>query len=194
MCNKLDIRRSLYYKWLNRPIPENEQKSSDLAEIIMDYHESYGGILDYRRMRLFINRNNQQKYYTKRIHRIMNILGIHSTIRRSRNCCTVTNANKSDQKAENMLHREFEASKPNEKWATDVTEFKVPHSTEKIFFSAFLDLYDRSIVAWSISTRNDNALVLDTFNQALSSKIRMHTLYFIQIVDSNIQAQCLRKS
>ena len=175
MCNKLNIRRSSYYKWLNRPIPENEQKNSELAEIIMDYHESYGGILGYRRMRLFINRDNQQKYNTKRIHRIMNILGIHSTIRRSRNCCTVTN--RSDQKAENVLHREFEASKPNEKWTTDVTEFKVPHSTEKIYLSAFLDLYDRSIVAWSISTRNDNALVLDTFNQAIKQNPDAHPLF-----------------
>lgn len=75
MCNKLDIRRSSYYKWLNRPIPENEQKNSELAEIIMDDHESYGGILGYRRMRLFINRDNQQKYNTKRIHRIRISLG-----------------------------------------------------------------------------------------------------------------------
>ena len=90
----------------------------------MDYHKSYGGILGYRRMRMFINRDHQQKYSTKRIHRIMNILGIHSTIRRARNCCTVTN------KAENVLHREFEASKPNEKWTTDVTEFKVPESVK----------------------------------------------------------------
>ena len=175
MCNKLNIRRSSYYKWLNRPITENEQKNNELAEIIMGYHESYGGILGYRRMRLFINRDSQKKYNTKRIHRIMNILGIHSTIRRSRNCCTATN--KSDQKAENVLHREFEASKPNEKWTTDITEFKVPHSTEKIYLSAFLDLYDRSIVAWSISTRNDNALVLDTFNQAIKQNPDAHPLF-----------------
>ena len=101
----------------------------------------------------------------------MNILGIHSTIRRARNCCTVTN------KAENVLHREFEASKPNEKWTTDVTEFKVPHSTEKLYLSAFLDLYDRSIVAWSISTRNDNALVLDTFDQAIEQNPDAYPLF-----------------
>ena len=57
----------------------------------------------------------------------MKIMDIHSSIRKKRTCCTVTN--KTDQTAENILHREFEASKPNEKWTTDVTEFKVPHST-----------------------------------------------------------------
>ena len=43
----------------------------------------------------------------------MNILGIHSGTRRVRTGCTVSN--KADQKAENILHREFEASAPNEK-------------------------------------------------------------------------------
>lgn len=47
----------------------------------------------------------------------------------------------------------------------------------KIYLSAFLDLYDRSIVAWSISTRNDNALVLDTFNQAIKQNPDAHPLF-----------------
>lgn len=175
MCIQLDIRRSAYYKWLKRLIPSNEQENKELSEIIMDYHEKYGGILGYRRMRLFINRNNHKHYNVKRIHRIMKIMDIRSSIRRRRTCCTVTN--KTDQTAENVLHREFEASKPNEKWTTDVTEFKVPHSAEKIYLSAFLDLYDRSIVAWSISDRNDNALVLDTFKQAIRRNPDAHPLF-----------------
>ena len=91
MCKRLGVKRSAYYKWLNRPIPENEQEDMKLSETIMDYHQKYGGILGYRRMRIFINRNNNKKYNTKRIHRIMNILGIHSTIRRSKTCCTASN-------------------------------------------------------------------------------------------------------
>lgn len=145
MCQRLDIRRSAYYKWLKRPIPANEQEDIELADIIREYHEKYGGILGYRRMRIFINRQHNKNYNIKRIHRIMNILNIHSSIRRVRTCCTVSN--KTDQKAENILHREFEASAPNEKWTTDVTEFKIPHSNEKLYLSAFLDLYDRSIVS-----------------------------------------------
>ena len=127
MCKRLGLRRSAYYKWLNRPIPENEQEDMKLSETVMDYYQKYGGILGYRRMCIFINRDHNKHYNAKRIHRIMKIMDIHSSIRRKRTCCTVTN--KTDQTAENILHREFEASKPNEEWTTDVTEFKVPHST-----------------------------------------------------------------
>ena len=87
MCKELDIHRSTYYKWLKRVIPANEQENKELAQIIMNYHQKYGGILGYRRMRMFINCD----YNIKRIHRVMNILGIHSEIRRVRKCCTVSN-------------------------------------------------------------------------------------------------------
>lgn len=171
----MNIRRSAYYKWLKRSIPSNEQEDMELAEIVMNYHEKYGGILGYRRMRLYINRDFDRHYSTKRIHRIMKIMGVHSSIRRTRTCCTM--ANKANQAAENVLHREFEAAKPNEKWTTDVTEFKVPHSAEKLYLSAFLDLYDRSIIAWSISNRNDNALVFDTLNKAIEKYPDAHPLF-----------------
>ncbi len=175
MCKQLNIQRSAYYQWLKRPISTNEQENMELAEIIMKYHQKYGGILGYRRMRMFINRNYSKNYSIKRIRRIMNILGIHSEIRRVRRGCTVSN--KADQKAENILHRDFEASAPNEKWTTDVTEFKVPHSTEKLYLSAFLDLYDRSIVSWVIRERNDYILVQDTFNQAIEQNPEAHPLF-----------------
>lgn len=174
MCNVLCIQRSAYYKWLKRPIPLNEQENQELAEIIMEYHQTYGGILGSRRMRMFINRNYNKNYNIKRIRRIMNILGIHSSIRKRRTCCTIVN--KADQKAENILHREFEAKAPNEKWTTDVTEFKIPHTNKKLYLSAFLDLYDRSIVSWVINNRNDNVLVLDTLKKAIESNPDAHPL------------------
>ena len=65
MCEKLNIQRSSYYKWLHRTIPENEQEDTELAEIIMGYHERYGGILGYRRMCMFINRDYHKKYNEK---------------------------------------------------------------------------------------------------------------------------------
>ena len=48
--------------------------------------------------------------------------------------------------AENILKRDFYAMKPNEKWATDVTEFKIIGISEKLYLSAIIDLYDRGIV------------------------------------------------
>lgn len=63
--------------------------------------------------------------------------------------------------AENVLNREFHADAPNEKWLTDVTEFKyyVNEEKRKIYLSAILDLYDRRIVSYVIRDRNDTEYV-----------------------------------
>lgn len=57
---------------------------------------------------------------------------------------------------------------PNEKWLTDVTEFKDIGQKQKIYLCSILDLYDKSIVSYTISFRNDNKLVFDTFDKAMA--------------------------
>ena len=167
MCSKLGINRAAYYKWLNRPVPAKEKEDLEIAEKIKKLHKKYGGILGYRRMTIFLNRKNGTNYKPKRIHRIMGIIDVHSSIRRAGHSCTVSN--QKDQKADNLLKRNFEASAPNEKWTTDVSEFKIPGEKGKLYLSAFLDLYDRSVVAWAVSERNDNNLVFDTFRSAITA-------------------------
>lgn len=66
----------------------------------------------------------------------------------------------------------------NEKWLTDVTEFKYYIGTEKhkVYLSAILDLYDRRIVSYVIRDNNNNALVYDTFDKAIAGNLGAHPL------------------
>ena len=166
MCQQLDVTRAAYYKWLNRDMPEIEQENNLIAQLIREYDERFNHILCYRRMTLYINRFNNKHYSKNRIHRIMKIINIHSVIRRKRK---KYQASAPEVTAENILNRDFYAKAPNEKWATDVTEFKWYEGlvSHKLYLSAILDLYDLSPVAWVISRRNDNKLVLDTFDKAI---------------------------
>ena len=95
----------------------------------------------------------------------MKLLGIKSVIRKKKK---KYEKSKAEITAENLLARDFYASKPNEKWSTDVTEFKIVGSKQKLYLSAIIDLYDRSIVSYIISTRNDNDLVFRTYELAIS--------------------------
>lgn len=72
----------------------------------------------------------------------------------------------------------FHADKPNEKWLTDVTEFKWYEGPEirKLYLSAILDLYDRRIVAYKIGTSNNSQLVFDTFDEAVAQNPEAHPL------------------
>ena len=114
----------------------------------------------------------------KRVLRICRKRNIRSTIKYSNQGCTRQSANP-QYIAENILNREFTADAPNEKWLTDVTEFKYYIGTEvhKIYLSAILDLYDRRIVSFIIGDSNNNALVFDTFDEAVKANPDAHPLF-----------------
>lgn len=166
MCKQLEVSRAAYYKWLHREIPAQEHKNLELASIIKEYDERFNHILGYRRMTSWINHFNHTNYSSKRVHRIMKKLNIHSVIRKKKKKYP---SSTTDAVAENILQRDFYATAPNQKWTTDVTEFKVPGEKKKIYLSAILDLYDRYPVAYVISCRNDNRLVFKTFDKAIAS-------------------------
>lgn len=166
MCKQLEISRAAYYKWLHREVPASELENHNLAELIKEYDERFNHILGYRRMTSWINHFNHTNYKRKRVHRIMKKLGIRAVIRKKKKKYT---ASKPETIAENKLNRDFNATTPNEKWVTDVTEFKVPGEKKKLYLSAILDLYDRYPVAYVIGTRNDNQLVFKTFDKAIAA-------------------------
>lgn len=78
--------------------------------------------------------------------------------------------------AENLLNRDFTAEKLNEKWLTDVTEFKYGKG-EKLYLSAIMDLKDNSIVSFAMGKSNNNQLVFDTFDLAVSMYPDAHPLF-----------------
>ena len=96
----------------------------------------------------------------------MKKLNIHSVIRKKKKKYLSSTP---QAVAENILQRDFYATAPNQKWATDVTEFKVPGEKKKLYLSAIIDLYDRYPVSYVISCRNDNRLVFKTFDKAIIS-------------------------
>ena len=112
----------------------------------------------------YINHFNKTNYSWKYIRRIMRILGIKARIRQKKSNYKKV---KPEQVGENILARDFHADYPNQKWLTDITEFKIPGSKQKLYLSAILDLFDNSIIAYKFSTTNNNQLVFDTFDLAI---------------------------
>lgn len=164
MCRQLSISHAAYYKWLHRSIPEQEAENIKLAALIKEYDERFGHILGYWRMTSWINHFNHTNYSKNRVHKIMKKLGLHSIIRKKKR---KYHPSRPETTAGNRLKRDFNAAGPNEKWATDVTEFKIPETGKKLYLSAIFDLYDRFPVAYAVSRRNDNKLVFDTYDKAL---------------------------
>lgn len=163
LCDALKLNRSSYYKWLRRDTSAQNAKDKELIDCMCVLYQESNGIFGYRRMQLHLKRRFCLNCNKKRILRVMRAIGMKSVIRRKRPGYIKSTPQIT---AENILNRDFTAERLNEKWLTDVTEFKYGDGG-KMYLSAILDLKDKSIIAYAIGNSNNNKLVFDTFDSAV---------------------------
>ena len=134
--------------------------------------------MGYRRIKDELEKKHDTNVNEKRVLRICRTFHIQSAIKWKPKSCTV-NSKDPAHIARNYLNRDFHADAPNEKWLTDVTEFKYYTGTDvhKIYLSAILDLYDRRIIAYRIGDHNDNPLVMNTFDDAVRLEPKARPLF-----------------
>lgn len=180
-CEILQVSKAAYYEWLRGKNPTREEENKKIAEIAEQIHLASPD-KGYRRIRDDLERYHGIKISDKRMLRICRSKDIKSTIKYANKGCT-RSARHPQYLAKNILGRNFHATKPNEKWLTDVTEFKWYEVTDqewikhKVYLSAILDLYDRRIVSFVISNTNDNPLVFNTLDAAIEANPDAHPLF-----------------
>lgn len=139
---------------------QTEDKHASLkARIQALYHEHHGRY-GYRRITATLRRAGE-KVNHKIVQRLMQQLGLKSKVRVKRYRSYRGPAGK---KAPNLLARDFRASRPNMKWATDVTEFKV--QGRKLYLSPVMDLYNGEILAYELSDRPVLRMVTEMIRKA----------------------------
>ena len=85
----------------------------------------------------------------------------------------------------NLVNRNFNTDSPNRIWTTDITYLIL--NNKRAYLSTILDLYDRKIVAYKISYRNDLNIVIDTLNPSLApSTNSSYTGIFLNIATKKI--------
>ena len=125
----LRVSRAAYYKWLSGNTSRRSVENSVLAERIESIH-TQSPDKGYRRINDELRHDHGIYVNDKRVLRICRAKGIKSTIKYSNHGCT-RQAKNPQYIAENLLNRQFYADKPNEKWLTDVTEFRWYEVTAK---------------------------------------------------------------
>ncbi len=136
-------RSSFYYHNLRSKI----DKYQDIKKQIKSIYHQHKGRYGYRRItdelrKLGIIINH------KTVLKLMNSLELKSLIRRKK-----YQSYKGEQGkiAPNVLQRAFKADNPNQKWVTDITEFKV--KDKKLYLSPVMDLYNQEIISYQLSER-----------------------------------------
>nr|WP_286907429.1 IS3 family transposase [Clostridium sp. UBA1652] len=165
LCKCAKVARASYYKWLNRLETKRDKENKIILDEIIKLYSEVKGIYGYRRIALNINNRLNSNYNDKRIYRLMKSIKLTAIIRRKKKRYIQSTPQIT---AENILNRNFVANNPNEKWLTDVTEFKLTNGS-KAYLSAILDLCDNSIISYVLGRSNNNKLVFDTLDKAIES-------------------------
>ena len=168
MCAVLNISPKTYYKYRNKEDPDYYDYLI-IKEIFDDSKGTYG----YRR----IVEGLLQKYGVvmngKKVLRIMKKYNLMAEyIRKTK--IKHKNERIEDNVKPNLLNRNFTTDNSNKVWDTDVTYLIFKGS--RAYLSTIIDLYDRHVVSYVISKRNDLKLVMDTLNKAISKEKDVHGL------------------
>ena len=161
--------RSTFYYWLK--VIQNRDKYLEEKDMIQYIYTENSGIYGYRRITMELCKYGYTINH-KTVQRLMQELGLKSKIRVKK----YKSYRGGDESlvAPNLLNRQFKVSKPNEKWVTDITEFKL--FGKKLYLSPILDLYNGEIISYEISSRPVFDLVLETVKKALEKKDREDSL------------------
>ena len=173
MCEVLDVSRSGYYAWRGRPPSKREMANRELYKKIKAVydksHGTYGSPRIYRELK-----RQGVPCSENRVARLMRQRGLRA--RQTKTYKTTTRRNKADPVAPNVLKRDFEAERPNEKWLSDITYIRTEEGW--LYLAATLDLYSRRIVGWAMSDRMTADLTLDALRMAVQQRdVDLHLIH-----------------
>ena len=162
MCRLLCVSPSGYYDWRDRSPSFRTQKNIEVADkiqTIFDEEHSRAGAKRIAK-RLKIEGTNVGR------HRVARIMRFHGwRAKAARKYKATTNSNHSLPVAPNLLQQDFTASRPNEKYVSDITYIWTEEGW--LYLAVVMDLYSRMVVGWAMSDRMTSKLVIDALQMAL---------------------------
>lgn len=151
-------RSSFYYQIKTQSCGDKYQ---DLKARIGRVYEQHKGRYGYRRITATLRQTGHLVNH-KTVQRLMTQLRLKSLVRPKK---YRSYRGGIGRVAPNLLNRQFSADQPNQKWVTDVTEFKV--GSKKLYLSPVMDLYNGEIIAWQAEQRPAFTLVRRMLDKAM---------------------------
>ena len=166
LCSVLNISRSGYYAWCERPESAHAQQDRQLRVRVRASFEA--SRQRYGSPRIWEDLVEDDIHVgRKRVVRLMQEEGLVARVRKRFKSTTMSDH---DQPvAANLLNQEFTAAAPNQRWVGDTTEFVIG-SSGKLYLAVILDLFSRFAVGWAISAINDRHLTLRALDAALKRR------------------------
>lgn len=165
-CCVLDVSRSGYYAWRDRPASARARRQEDLREKIQAVHEENRQVYGSPRICQALAAQGET-VSENTVAKMMKKHRIAAKTKRKFVPCT-TDSRHANPVAENVLDREFSAELPNQKWAVDITY--IPTDQGWLYLAGVIDLCSRMIVGWSMAGHMRCELVSDALQMAIDRR------------------------
>jgi len=158
----LEIPKSNYYRWRNKPIDETEGELIERIKAIYTKHKKRYG---YRRVTEALRDDYKLRINHKRVSRIMSENNLQARIRRRRfiHFKPTVIVKKAD-----LIKRQFKADAPNRKWYTDVST--ITFGETHLYLSAIIDGFNNEVISSVISSSPNLELAFETVNRAIQGR------------------------
>lgn len=165
-CKVLDVSRSGFYAWRDRPLSARGQRREELTAKIQSVHAENRRV--YGSPRIFkALRKEGQRVSENTVARIMRDQGLRAKVKR-KFVPRTTDSTHGQPIAPNVLDRQFDAPGPNRKWAGDITY--IPTDEGWLYLAGVIDLHSRRIVGWSMADHMQTDLVADALSMAIARR------------------------
>ena len=162
LCTVLGVSPSGYYAYLKRPKKNVSTNDRKLLTKIKRAFSLHGGTYGAKRLAKYIT-NKGTLVNHKKVARILREANIKATVRRPKTTKEFK-GKATGYVYENLLNRDFQATHPNQKWVTDMTE--VSAEGKKYYISALMDLFNRELLAIQVSSSPNQELIKATIEAA----------------------------
>jgi len=165
MCKILGVSRSGFYKWLDRPKSNREQRRQRMEEKVVDVYATYKARYGAPRIAKELKALGEQ-CSTNTVADILHHQGLRArngkAFRYGAHALTMNNV------SDNLLWRDFSAGRPNEKWTSDITYIWV--KDRWLYLATVMDLFSRAVVGWALDTSMTEDLVMDALSMAFRKR------------------------
>lgn len=165
MCRWAGVSRSGYYKWRSRSPSARELRRLEAERLLVALFNRFKARYGSPRMTVELNESGFP-ISENTVAKLMEKQGLKA--RNGKGYKYFPDVLARNHVSDNLLKRNFTATKPDEKWVSDITYIKVEKGF--VYLAVIMDLFSRKIIGWSLDTTMTNQLIIDAFNMAVASR------------------------
>lgn len=168
ICELLNVSRSGYYDWLDRPLSPRACRTAKIRESVRQVFEEQHAIYGPTKIaQELLQRGELETVCRNTVSQAMQEMGLKSRVSKAFTP-TTTKSDPSKKPAPNVLDRQFTATGPNQKWVTDITYLATKAGW--VYLAVVLDLFSRKVVGWQLGDSLATPLVSGALRLAIESR------------------------